>query len=43
MKNKLISKFIVIALFAIVFPGWREIVSRVSFGTKDKITVRLYN
>lgn len=24
-------------------PRWREIVSRASFGTKDKITVRLYN
>jgi hypothetical protein len=22
---------------------WREIASRASFGTKDKITVRLYN
>ena len=27
----------------LVRPSWREIVSRASFGTKDKITVRLFN
>jgi hypothetical protein len=38
-----ICKFRFFTMFWGFAPRWREIVSRASFGTKDKITARLFN